>query len=121
MDIRAYIKSGILQDYSMGILSDDEKTEVERLCAQYPQLKRELDRVTGTLEHYVKENALTPPPALKDAIWATLQNLDKEKQMDPDNLPLINRFTDHKKWLEFMKPHIPAEITEDEIITPLQS
>ena len=120
MDIKAYIDSGILKKYVLDILDSTERAGVESMCALYPELQQELQRIQHTLEEFATEHPVAPPAELQNSIWATLQNLNKEKEMDADNLPLINRFTDHNKWLRFVQSRIPAEITEDRIIDVLQ-
>ncbi len=43
MNISAYIDSGILEEYALGIVSPQEKQEVECLTQVYPELKAELE------------------------------------------------------------------------------
>jgi mannose-6-phosphate isomerase-like protein (cupin superfamily) len=119
MDIKAYINSGILQEYALNILSAQERSDVEYMCAAYPEIKKELERIEDSLENFARENSVQPPAELKDTIWATLQNLNKEKEMDPNDLPFINRFTDHTKWLRFVQSKLPESVTEDRIVTIL--
>ncbi len=120
MDIKAYINSGILKQYALNVLSADERAEVEQMCTGYPEIKQALERIEDSLENLAQQNPVQPPPELKDTIWATLQNLNKEKEMDPNDLPFINRFTDHTKWLRFVQSKIPETVTEDRVVTVLQ-
>ncbi len=120
MDIKAYINSGILKQYALDVLDSSARAEVENMCALHPEIKKELERIQDTLENFAIENPVAPPPELQNSIWATLQNLNKEKEMNPEDLPFINRFTDHNKWLRFVQSRIPAEITEDRIVDVLQ-
>ena len=42
MNIAEYIESGVLYNYCLGILSAEENAEVERLAAQYQEIRKEL-------------------------------------------------------------------------------
>ena len=40
MDIKAYIASGILEQYVIGALSEKEMAEVEQMMLQYDEVKK---------------------------------------------------------------------------------
>lgn len=120
MNAQEYIDSGLLQDYCLGMLSTDEMSEVDILSDMHPEVKMELQRIQARLEQYAEKHRVEPPEEMKDSIWATLRNINKEKEMDPDDLPFINRFTDHTHWVDFVQSKIPGEITEDRVVTVLQ-
>jgi mannose-6-phosphate isomerase-like protein (cupin superfamily) len=115
MNIEQYIESGILQEYSLGVLSEQERAAVERDCALYPEIKMALRNIELGLQKFAEANALWPGPELQDSIWNTLENLNKEKQMDPEDLPIINEFTDYRKWLTLVKELVPKQQDEDRI------
>jgi len=104
----------------MGMLTPDEMSGVEVMCDLHPEIKTELRRIEARLAKYAEEHSVDPPAELKDSIWATLQNVNKEKAMDPNDLPFINKFTDHTHWMDFVRSRIPKEVTEDRVITVLQ-
>ncbi len=94
MDTNQYIESGILETYVMGLCSDTENQEVEKLISQYSTIATEVDTLRDKLEDYASLHAITPPFGLKNRILATLetQNLiDKPaaKQMLLLAKPLI--------------------------------
>src|SRR4051812_25489960 len=99
MDIQAYLASGILEEYILGHLSEERQSEVARLCSEYPQLETERHKIEETLFAYASSQAVMPPFQMQDQIWETLENLTKERSISLTNLPLINAFSDHKKWL----------------------
>lgn len=115
MNIEQYIDSGILQEYSLGVLNEAERAAVERDCAMYPEIKMALRNIELGLQKYAEANAVCPAPELQNKIWNTLENLNKEKQMDPENLPIINEFTDYRKWLTLVQGLLPKQQDEDRI------
>jgi hypothetical protein len=52
LDIQAYIASGILESYVLGITSAEENVEIEALALQYPQIKAEIEAVRASLSLY---------------------------------------------------------------------
>ncbi|TDB65789.1 anti-sigma factor [Arundinibacter roseus] len=73
MNTQAYIESGILEEYVLGVVSPQEKQEVECLSHIYPEVKAELTRLESTLESYALQHAQNPPRALKDKIFAQME------------------------------------------------
>jgi hypothetical protein len=72
IDIKAYIESGILDDYLSGNVSEQERREVECLSKIYPELKNELDQLGEALERHAFAHRVAPPTELKDKIMAQL-------------------------------------------------
>lgn len=68
MDTREYIASGILESYALGLASEQECREVERMAALYPEVKSELEQVQLALEGYALTQERTPPATLKKKV-----------------------------------------------------
>lgn len=66
MNIREYISSGIVQSYVLGQADAAERSEFERLCAQYPELVAEREAFEDALENFAIQNAVVPPRQVKD-------------------------------------------------------
>jgi len=120
MNIQEYIDSGILYDYSIGLLSDTEKTAVEQVCARHPEIKTELLSLQQSLESYVVETAVWPAAALQESIWSTLDNINKEKTGNLSDLPVVNKYSDHNNWKRIVMPFMPKEMKEDRIIKTIR-
>lgn len=73
MDIEAYIGSGILESYALGLCSPSEKEEVEQLMETFPEVKKEVLLIQDTFEKIAWEVEQTPPPDLKAKIWDEIQ------------------------------------------------
>lgn len=95
MDVRAYIESGVVEEYCLGLLLPKQSEEVERMARLFPEIQQEIELTEAALFAY----ADTPPrPALKEQIMNTLHNLKQEEQIHLYDPPLINRYSDINKW-----------------------
>lgn len=74
MDIQAYIQSGILESYVLGLTSAEENAEVERLFDQYFEVRQAIDEFALSIENQAFENKITPPGELKAEILAAVRN-----------------------------------------------
>lgn len=65
MDVKAYIESGIIELYILGLASPEEQAELEALRMQYPAINQAILQVEMELEAAAQKNAITPPPNSK--------------------------------------------------------
>lgn len=72
MNINNYISSGILENYVLGLVSESERQEVEKLAAAHPQIKTHLNGVEDALKQYVQATAMPLPLGLKAAVMAKI-------------------------------------------------
>ena len=121
MIIEEYINSGILHDYCVDALSADKRAEVERMCIQYPQVKKELEQMQQALEKFANASAKWKLPDMQEGIWSVLENINKEKAGDLNNLPVLNKYSDHNRWKRIIMPLMPKEIPNEPQITPLRN
>ncbi len=121
MDIQEYINSGILHDYCINALSDTERAGVEQVCARYPEVKKELQQMQRALEKFAERTSEQPADGLKQTIWNTLENINKERAGELDDLPLLNKYSDHNNWNRIVKPLIPRPVPEKRVVIPLRS
>jgi anti-sigma-K factor RskA len=87
MNTTQYIASGILEEYTMGLVSPQERQEVECMSHIYPELRAELDKLEQTMEAYAKLHAKTPTPALKQRIFENLTFAQNEET--PEAEPMV--------------------------------
>lgn len=72
MDIPGYISSGVLESYLLGLTSAEETKQVETFALQYPAIRIELNKIEDTLNDYVSLYSQTPPLAVRDKIFASV-------------------------------------------------
>ena len=70
---RAYIETGILEEYVAGQLTAEQRHEVELMAARYPEVKQEIEAIEIALEKYAMTYAVEPSEALKDKIFSQLE------------------------------------------------
>jgi anti-sigma-K factor RskA len=73
VNVQQYIESGIIESYVMGLASESERVEFERLCRQYPELLAARRKFEENLEGYAAENATPPPPEVKAKVLEAVQ------------------------------------------------
>jgi anti-sigma-K factor RskA len=75
MDIKAYIESGILESYALGLCNEQEAREVETLCLHYPEVKDELDKISHAVNDYASLHAKAPAPTVKRQVFEAIDRL----------------------------------------------
>lgn len=73
MDIKAYISSGILEAYALGALPEEERVQVAKDIAEYPELAAELAAIEATLGEYAGTFRHEPPQGMADKIWNAIE------------------------------------------------
>ncbi|MCR8558632.1 cupin domain-containing protein [Mucilaginibacter sp. BJC16-A38] len=111
MDIQAYIESGVLEEYCLGHLNEEDQAYLIQLTMLYPEVKAELNAVELAFEKLAELTASEPPESIKGNIMAAL-GFD-EFVLDANNLPVLSHSTDPQPWLDTFAHFIPEEPTED--------
>lgn len=68
MNIQEYISGGIIESYVLGLASEEERREFEKICEQYPEVLAARTAFELALEKQAMENAVIPPAYLKNKI-----------------------------------------------------
>lgn len=72
MDTKAYIESGVIESYVLGLATDEEANELQMLCAQHADIKNAVDEFAMLMETQAFANAVTPPAELKQKLMLQL-------------------------------------------------
>jgi len=86
VNIKEYIESGIIESYVMGLASESERAEFERLSAQHPELVAARRKFEEKLEAYASENAVPPPPEVKVKVFKAIINMENSTNARPSGL-----------------------------------
>jgi len=113
LNLKPYIESGILELYALNSLPSEERKGVERMLITYPELREELVAIEIALEKYAKASRVMPPRLLQERVVGSVLNLEKERVMNVQDLPIINRFTDYKNWLRLVESFTELPLGED--------
>jgi len=72
VDIKAYIESGVIESYVLGMAGAQEATELEQLARQYPEIRQAIAEFETGLEKTAMSAAVTPPAHIKQQLLVTL-------------------------------------------------
>ncbi|WP_165370534.1 anti-sigma factor [Hymenobacter persicinus] len=84
MNIQDYIESGILEEYALGVLSEAERTEVERQAATHPEIQRELTAILAAVDGYAQAHTVEPPAGLRERVLAGWQSAIHQPVQAPE-------------------------------------
>lgn len=87
MNVQEYIESGIIESYVMGLASESERAEFERLCGKYPELVSARRNFEERLEGHASENAEVPPPDVKAKVLEAVRTITMEQAKAPTGAP----------------------------------
>jgi len=96
VNVQEYISSGIVESYVLGLASPGEQVEFESMCKQHPEVLQARIDFELSLEQQAMQNAIAPPPALKQQIMDTV--LSSEARVIPLNTDTEVRKTN---WLKY--------------------
>jgi len=74
MNIQAYIESGIIESYVLGMADDQERAELEQLSQQHPEIRAAIEAFELSLEQTSLANAMSPAQRVKSDLFAQLEN-----------------------------------------------
>lgn len=90
MDIQAYISSGIVESFVLGLASEEEVQEVLQYRKQYPELEAAILDFELLLEQQGMEEAVPPPSRVKESLF-----LELEDSFEEEEAPVISTMIDH--------------------------
>ena len=73
MDTQAYISSGVIEAYVMGLASEEEIQILECVQKHNVDVRQAIVDAQKAIEHLVTSQAVAPPVQLKSNIWAAIQ------------------------------------------------
>lgn len=83
MNTQEYISSGIIESYVLGLASEEERREFEKICVQYPEVLAARNAFELALEKQAMENAIVPPVDLKNKVLDKIDSSGKVVSMQP--------------------------------------
>jgi anti-sigma-K factor RskA len=88
VDTKAYIESGIIESYVLGLASTDEATELEALCKKYADIKNAVDEFEALIEKRAFEDGVAPPAEVKEKLMSALATEFARAQTPVVSLPV---------------------------------
>ncbi|MGZ3871837.1 MAG: cupin domain-containing protein [Mucilaginibacter sp.] len=111
-EIQKYIESGVLEQYCLGLLNEEEKRHLIQMAVRYPEIKAELDAIERSVEQLAAATAVEPPLRVKQNILATLGFDSAATGLDITDLPVIDQSVDPLPWLHALAHLMPDEPVE---------
>jgi len=88
VDTKAYIESGIIESYVLGLASAEEATELEMLCKQHAEIKNAVEEFETLMEKQAFKDAVEPPAKVKDKLMFALTTEFAKAQTPVVPLPI---------------------------------
>lgn len=115
-NIRDYIESGILELYVLGIASEKETEEVEKLAPLQIKIRTEIEKISKAMETLAMQNAIAPDPTIKPFLMATIDYTERLKNGEqPSFPPLINhdsKIIDYSEWINRKDMLLPKDFKD---------
>ncbi len=67
-----FLNTGLLEQYALGLTSEEENQEVEKYLKAYPELKKEVEEIRKAIEHYAMQQAIPPHPRVKSKVMSEI-------------------------------------------------
>ncbi|MBK9737604.1 MAG: hypothetical protein IPO92_22650 [Saprospiraceae bacterium] len=71
-----YLRSGILEDYILGLLSREDKQKVENVNLANPEIALQLQLLREGLEMYSGHDQIRHRIELRRSIWAAIKKME---------------------------------------------
>jgi mannose-6-phosphate isomerase-like protein (cupin superfamily) len=116
MNVDEYIKSGILELYVLGLASETEIKEVERMAGEHPVIRKEIFELNNAIESLAKKHSRKPSLTVKPMVLAGIDYMERLKKGEPLSYPPElnenSKIQDYAPWLERQDMVAPARFDE---------
>ncbi|MBK7290309.1 MAG: anti-sigma factor [Chitinophagaceae bacterium] len=92
MNTQEYISSGIVESYVLGLASEEERREFEKMCNQHPEVLAARNAFEIALENQAMQNAIAPSADIKNKIFDTISSSAKIVSIAEAPVKKINWF-----------------------------
>jgi len=93
VNVQEYISTGIAESYVLGLASDEERREFEKMCEQYPEVLQARISFEFAMEKLAMDNAITPMPDTKNKLFEQI-NISKPASIQTATVRNLN-------WLKY--------------------
>lgn len=102
-DPQEYIHSGILEEFVLGLTSEAESMEVMKMASAHPEVQREIDEISSSLQVYAERQAPPICPTVKPFLMATIDYMERIRKGEwvtyPPELNEQSTVADFSEWL----------------------
>ena len=98
-----FIKTGILEQFALGLTTEEENLHVKNMCSKHPELENEIDTIIFSLVTYAQANAPEIDPTVKPLLIAIIDYTERLKNGEPMTFPpelsKHSRIDEYAEWL----------------------
>lgn len=80
MDKEKFLKSGLLEQFVLGLTSPEENQLVEQYADAFPDIREEIESMHRALEDYAAQHAIPPPKKLRQQVFSEIDSLENENR-----------------------------------------
>lgn len=117
MTTEEFINSGILELYVMGMASESEQEEVEKMAKAKSEIRQEMNAIREALERYAMVHAIQPSRVVKPMLIATIDYSERIKKGEPVSFPPLldenSKVQDYAEWINRPDLDLPASEIND--------
>lgn len=86
-----FIKTGLCEQYVLGLTTPEEGDLVEEMLLTYPELKGDCRGLEDCMEKYARAHAIPPPATLKKSVLSKIDELDAMEKAAMSNYSVPKR------------------------------
>ncbi len=99
MELKAFIESGVIEMYCMGLASEEEVKLVHSYMLRFPEVKKEIDAVQLTLVNYASLQGIAPRESVKQALLKQATSEQHAQRLPPQ----LNECSQVEFWLQYLE------------------
>ena len=110
-NLQAYLDSGVLELFALGLLDREEALAVELLAQKHVEIREELAAIQSQNEEMAIMAAINPPKGSKEQIMSALDAL-AEETIPANRPPILSSHSceeDYSQWLDHPENITPPE------------
>lgn len=87
MNKETFLASGLLEQYALGITSEDENKVVEGYLQNFPEVRQEYTNMRKALDQYAQRYATQPPEVLRSKVMGAIDDQSMQDQDYNEPIP----------------------------------
>lgn len=80
-----FLKTGLCEQFVLGLTTPEESALVVEMLEKYPELKTDCMKLEGCMEQYARAHAIAPPPGLRKTILDKIDEVTGEQTTPINN------------------------------------
>ena len=113
----AYLNTGILEMYVLGLTSDEENIEITALAETHAEIRSEIDQITEALLNFAEKSAPPVNPTTKPMVMAIIDYTQRlEGGETPTSPPILHdhsTIAEYVSWLNRPDMVLPVDFKEE--------